>query len=144
MFNELKLKLEQMGQLAFAQDLWLFAARLAMTAIFFLSARTKVDGWLHIKDSTFFLFENEYALPVLPPELAAYLATYAEHGLSILLVLGLLTRLSALGLLGMTATIQLFVYPDAWSTHLTWATLLVAVVVKGPGRWSLDQLIWRQ
>ena len=144
MFNELKLKLEQMGQLAFAQDLWLFAARLAMAAIFFLSARTKVDGWLHVKDSTFFLFENEYALPVLPPELAAYLATYAEHGLSILLVLGLLTRLSALGLLGMTATIQLFVYPDAWSTHLTWANLLAAVVIKGPGRWSLDQLIWRQ
>lgn len=144
MFNELKLKLEQMGQWAFAQDLWLFAARLAMAAIFFLSARTKVDGWLHIKDSTFFLFENEYALPVLPPELAAYLATYAEHGLSILLVLGLLTRLSALGLLGMTATIQLFVYPDAWPTHLTWGTLLAAVVIKGPGRWSLDQLIWRQ
>ena len=144
MISELKTKLHQVSQSDWAQDFWLFCARLSMAAIFFLSARTKVDGWLHIKDSTFFLFENEYALPLLPPEAATYLATYAEHGLSLLLAVGLLSRLSALGLLGMTATIQLFVYPDAWPTHLSWATLLVAVVINGPGRWSVDRLIWRQ
>jgi putative oxidoreductase len=124
------------------KDLWLLAARLAVGAIFFLSARTKVEGFLTIKNSTFFLFENEYALPVLPYELAAYLATYAEHGLSLLLILGVATRLPALGLLGMTTVIQVFVYPSAWPTHLTWAALLIALVVQGGGHLSVDGL-WR-
>lgn len=122
-------------------DAWLLAARWAMAGVFFLSARTKVEGVLSIKPSTFFLFENEYALPLLDPQLAAYLATYAEHGLSILLAVGLLTPLAALGMLGMTAVIQIFVYPEAWPTHLSWACILAPLLAQGAGRWSLDHLL---
>ncbi len=114
--------------------------RAGIAAVFFLSGRTKVDGLLTIKDSTFFLFSEEYKVPFLPTELAAYLATYAEHILPILLILGLGTRFAALGLLGMTMVIQLFVYPDAWSTHLGWAAILVYLIGRGPGAISLDAL----
>lgn len=107
--------------------------------VFWQSGQTKVEGFA-IKDSTWFLFEHEYALPLIPPEWAAVLATVAEHLLPVLLILGLFTRLSAVGLLGMTAVIQLFVYPDAWMTHGLWAAALLAVVARGPGRWSLDHL----
>lgn len=108
--------------------------------VFWQSGRTKVEG-VSIKDSTWFLFEHEYALPLIPPEMAAVIATVAEHLLPVLLVLGLCARLSALGLLGMTAVIQIFVYPDAWMTHGLWAAMLLAVVARGAGRWSLDHLI---
>lgn len=107
--------------------------------VFCQSGQTKVEGFA-IKDSTWFLFEHEYALPLIPPEWAAVMATVAEHLLPVLLILGLFTRLSAVGLLGMTAVIQLFVYPDAWMTHGLWAAALLAVVARGPGRWSLDHL----
>lgn len=108
--------------------------------VFWQSGRTKVEGF-SIKDSTWFLFEHEYALPVIPHELAAVLATVAEHLLPVLLILGLFTRFSALGLLAMTAVIQIFVYPDAWMTHGLWAAPLLALVIWGPGRWSLDHLL---
>lgn len=108
--------------------------------VFWQSGQTKVEGFA-IKDSTWFLFEQEYALPLMPSELAAVLATVAEHLLPVLLILGLLTRLSALGLLGMTAVIQIFVYPDAWMTHGLWAAPLLALAARGPGGWSLDSLI---
>jgi putative oxidoreductase len=114
------------------------AARIAVAAIFFLSARTKVEGLLTIKDSTFLLFEEEYKLPLLPPEFAAHMATYAEHLFPILLVLGLFTRLSAFALLVMTATIQIFVYPDAWPTHLTWAVPMLYLIGRGGGAWTVD------
>ncbi len=120
-------------------DLLALACRLAAAAIFFLSGRTKVEGLLTITPGTFELFRTEYRLPLLPPEFAAHLATYAEHLFPILLVLGLFTRLSALALLGMTVTIQLFVYPDAWSTHLSWAALLLYLVGRGAGAWSADR-----
>ncbi len=116
-------------------------ARFAVAGIFFLSARTKVEGWLTIKDSTFTLFAEEYKVPLLSPELAAHLATYAEHLFPILLVLGLFTRLSAAALLGMTAVIQIFVYPDAWPTHLSWAGLLLYLVGRGGGFVALDRLL---
>jgi len=122
-----------------AHDLLALCARFAIAGIFFLSARTKVEGVITLKDSTFTLFAEEYKVPVLPPELAAYLATYAEHVFPILLVLGLATRLSALALLGMTAVIQLFVYPDAWPTHLSWAGLLLYLAGRGGGRLSVDR-----
>ena len=83
------------------QSLQLLVARIGIASIFFLSGRTKVQGWLTLKPSTYDLFQTEYALPLLPPDLAAHLATYAEHLFPILLVLGLLTRSAALGLLGM-------------------------------------------
>lgn len=114
--------------------------RVFPSLVFWQSGQTKVEGFA-IKDSTWFLFEQEYALPLIPSELAAVLATVAEHLLPVLLILGLLTRLSALGLLGMTAVIQIFVYPDAWMTHGLWAAPLLALAARGPGGWSLDSLI---
>lgn len=108
--------------------------------VFWQSGQTKLQG-LSIKESTWFLFEHEYALPLIPYQLAAVMATIAEHLLPALLILGLFTRLSALGLLAMTAVIQIFVYPDAWMTHGLWAAPLLAVVAHGPGRWSLDYLL---
>ena len=115
--------------------------RFAIAAIFFYSGRTKVDGYLTITDSTYSLFSEEYKVPLLPSELAAHMATYAEHLFPVLLVLGLFTRLSAFALLGMTAVIQLFVYPDAWPTHLSWAGLLVYLAARGGGRLSIDHAI---
>jgi len=117
------------------------AARFAIAGIFFLSGRTKVEGWLTVSDTAIALFADEYKVPLLPPALAAHLATYAEHLFPILLVLGLFTRLSALALLGMTAVIQLFVYPDAWPTHLSWAALLLYLAGRGAGAVSLDRML---
>lgn len=108
--------------------------------VFWQSGQTKVEGFW-IKDSTWFLFEQEYALPIIPYQAAAVMATVAEHLLPVLLILGLFTRLSALGLLAMTAVIQIFVYPDAWMTHGLWAAPLLAVVARGPGRWSVDHAL---
>ena len=115
------------------------AARIGIGAVFFLSGRTKVDGFLTVNESAYTLFREEYKVPLLPPEFAAHMATYAEHLLPLLLVLGLATRLSALGLLGMTAVIQIFVYPDAWPTHLTWSVALLYVAGRGAGPLSLDR-----
>ena len=117
------------------------AARVAVGAIFFLSGRTKVDGFLTVNDSAYTLFREDYKVPLLPPEFAAHLATYAEHLLPVLLVLGLFTRLSALALLGMTAVIQIFVYPDAWPTHLSWAALMLYLIGRGAGPVSLDRTL---
>ncbi len=117
------------------------ATRVAVGAIFFLSGRTKVDGLLTVNDSAYTLFREEYKVPLLPPELAAHIATYAEHLFPILLVLGLFTRLSALALLGMTAVIQIFVYPGAWPTHLSWAALMLYLAGRGAGRVSIDHAL---
>lgn len=122
-------------------DVLTLVARLGVAGVFFLSGRTKVDGVLHITDGTYSLFADEYALPLIPSDLAAHLATYSEHLFSILLILGLFTRLSALAFLGMTLVIEIFVYPDAWSTHLSWAGLLLLIIAKGGGRFSLDRLL---
>jgi putative oxidoreductase len=122
-------------------DLLALAARLGVAGVFWLSGRTKVEGVLTVSDNAVALFADEYRLPLLPPELAAHLAAYAEHLFPILLVLGLLTRASALALLGMTAVIQLFVYPDAWPTHLVWATALLYLAARGAGRLSLDAVL---
>jgi len=121
-------------------DLVALAARVFPAAVFWASARTKVEGFA-IKDSTYFLFEHEYALPLIPHAWAAVLATVAEHVLPVLLVLGLFTRFAALGLLVMTAVIQIFVYPEAWVTHGLWATAFLVLLAQGPGRWSLDYLL---
>lgn len=121
--------------------LLLLVARLGIAAVFFQSGRTKVEGFLSIKPSTYDLFASEYRLPLIPSDWAARLATGAEHLFPLLLVLGLSTRISALALLGMTTVIELFVYPDAWPTHLSWAALLLPLAVRGGGKWSLDQLL---
>jgi putative oxidoreductase len=113
----------------------------AVASIFFLSGRTEVEGRWTIKPSTCELFRTEYALPLLPPGLAAQMATTAGHLFPLLLVLGLCTRGAALGLPGMTAVIGVFVYPDAWPTQLSWAALLLPLVAEGGGRWALDR-VW--
>jgi putative oxidoreductase len=122
-------------------DLLALAARLGIAGVFWLSGRTKVEGWLTVSENAVALFADEYKVPLLPPELGAHLAAYAEHLFPILLVLGLFTRASALALLGMTAVIQIFVYPAAWPTHLVWAVALLYRAGRGPGRVSLDSAL---
>ncbi len=131
---------ERLTQLV-PHDALAFINRLAIGAIFFYSGRTKVEGFLSVTDGAYALFREEYKVPLIPPEIAAHLTAYAEHLFPILLVLGLFTRLSALALLGMTLVIQVFVYPDAWPTHLAWAGLLLYLIGRGAGAWSLDRLL---
>lgn len=114
-----------------------FAVRIFPAAVFWLSGRTKVDGF-SLKSSTFYLFENEFQLPIVSPEIAAYAATFSEHLFPVLLLLGLFSRLSALALLGMTLVIQIFVYPGAWVTHGLWIACFMTVIARGPGLLSLD------
>ncbi|MCB5198432.1 DoxX family protein [Loktanella sp. TSTF-M6] len=115
-------------------------ARLIPAWVFWASARTKVDGFA-IADGTWWLFENEYALPLIPAALAAVLATVAEHVFAVLLALGLATRLSAAALLIMTLVIQVFVYPGAWVTHGLWAVCFLVLIARGPGALSLDRAL---
>ena len=110
------------------------------------SMSASLDGFINDRNGGFDwtapddeLFRTEYRLPLVPPEIAAHAAAYAEHLFPLLLVLGLATRFSALALLGMTLVIEVFVYPDAWPTHLSWATLLVYLVGRGGGRLALDR-----
>jgi putative oxidoreductase len=125
----------------------LLFVRVSLAGIFWRSGRTKVDegSWLSVSDTAKFLFEEEYKGVPLPPELAAYMATYAEHLFPALLVIGLFTRLSALALLGMTMVIQIFVYPEAWwSVHMIWVALALVLIVRGGGSLSLDALLNRR
>jgi putative oxidoreductase len=118
-------------------------ARGAIAYTFWSSGRSKVSGFLDISDSTFLLFEHEYEVPLIAPDIVAYMATYAEHFFPILLVLGLFTRFAALSLLIMTAVIQLFVYPDAWSVHMWWALAMLYLIRHGGGMIALDRLLWQ-
>jgi len=112
-------------------------ARIVVGLVFWNSGRTKVDGF-SIRDKTFSLFEDIYKVPLVPSDIAAYMATFAEHAFPILLFVGLASRLSALALLGMTAVIQLFVFPGAYLTHGLWAVALLIIIARGPGCLSLD------
>jgi len=131
--------------------------RFSIAAVFWKSGQTKVEGLTidlvsgefqlgmpHLSSSALFLFREEYRLPLIAPELAAPLAATAEHLFPILLLLGLATRFSALALLIMTLTIQLFVYPDAYPTHGVWASVLLLLMAKGPGKLSLDHWLARR
>ena len=120
-------------------DVILLAVRIGVAMIFLKSGMTKTSEGLTLADQTFVLFEYEYALPLIPHDIAAYLATYAEHILPVMLILGLGGRLAALGLLGMTAVIQIFVYPNLWDIHLFWAGALLLIIAKGPGLISIDK-----
>ena len=115
-------------------------SRLSIAAVFWQSGETKVDGW-HVTDNAVYLFETEYKLPFVDPWLAAHLSAFAEHFFPLLLVVGLASRFSALALLGMTVVIEIFVYPDAWPTHGTWAVCFLVIIAGGPGRLSVDHLI---
>jgi putative oxidoreductase len=128
---------------AIPQDAIALAARVFAAAIFWQSGQTKLDGW-RISDSAIALFREEYRLPLLDPVWAAHLATLGEHLFPLLLVFGLASRFAALALLGMTAVIQIFVYPDAWPTHGIWAVALLVVAARGPGRLSLDHILARR
>lgn len=118
-------------------------ARIVIALVFWQSGRTKVDGFM-LKDSTFFLFQEEFRLPFIPPVPAAYMATIAEHVFPVLLVVGLASRFSAAALLVMTLVIQTFVYPDAYVTHGLWAIALLYLIINGPGKVSIDHLIRRR
>ncbi len=117
-----------------------FLARIAIAPLFFISGRAKVDG-ITLTNNTKFLAEHEWNLPLLPPALVAGLAAISEHVFPILLILGLATRLSAAALFAMTLVIQIFIYPDAWSTHIVWFFILLYIMARGPGSFSLDNLI---
>lgn len=132
-------------------------ARFSIAMTFWTSGQTKIEGlvldpiggnvalgWPRLSENAVELFRSEYALPVIPPELAAYLAATAEHVLPLLLLLGLATRLSAFALLVMTLVIQVFVYPLAYPTHALWAALLLYLMARGPGAASLDHLLARR
>ncbi len=116
--------------------------RVGIADVFWRSGQTKVDGW-HVTESAVQLFRDEYKVPLLTPEVAATLAAVQEHLFSTLLVVGLASRLSALGLLAMTAVIEIFVYPENWPEHLLWSGSLLYIITRGPGGWSIDELLWR-
>lgn len=128
-------------------------ARFSIAGVFWRSGQTKVEGlavdlvdgraqvgWPRLSSSAVDLFRDEYALPLLPPEAAALMATAAEHLLPAMVLLGVATRLGATGLLAMTAVIQFLVYPGAWTTHGVWAAVLLGLMLHGPGALSLDAL----
>lgn len=155
----LKDRLDQFIELLGAIPDSLIAAlgRFSIAAVFWKSGQTKVQGFAvdivsgefslgvpRLSDSVVELFRSEYKLPLVPPELAAPLAAFAEHLFPLLILVGLATRFSALALLAMTLTIQLLVYPDAWPTHGVWATVLIFLIARGPGVFSLDHLIARR
>lgn len=132
-------------------------ARFSIAAVFWTSGQTKIQGlainfvtgefklgWPRLSDSAVDLFKDEYRLPVIPPELAAPLATTAEHLFPLLILIGLGTRFSALALLFMTLVIQVFVYPGAYATHGTWAAVLLYLIARGPGNLSLDHWLARR
>lgn len=131
----------------FAEAIMLLFVRVALAGVFWRSGQTKIEEgtWFTISDSTFSLFETEYAGVPMPPVIAAVLATVAEHVFPVLLVAGLATRFAALALLGMTMVIQIFVYPEAWwSVHLLWVALTLVLIVRGGGRLSLDAALARR
>ena len=125
--------------------------RFSIAAVFWKSGQTKIEGftldlfggefqfgWPRLAESTIPLFREEYALPLVPPEIAAYAAATAEHVFPVLLLIGFGSRLSALALLVMTLTIQVLVYPSAYPTHGVWATVLLYLLARGPGKYSVD------
>lgn len=118
-------------------------SRFALASVFWRSAQTKVNGF-SIREETFFLFRDEYKVPLLPPDLAAYLATIGEHVFSVLLLIGVASRLSALGLFGMTMVIQLFVFPDGWPEHILWIALQLLIITRGPGVLAVDHVLWNR
>jgi putative oxidoreductase len=128
-------------------NLTLLLTRIVLAGIFWRSGRTKVDedSWFAISDNTYFLFSEEYKGVPLPSDVAAVMATVAEHVFPVLLVLGLFTRLSALALLSMTMVIQTFVYPDAWwQVHSLWVVMALVLIVHGGGAVSLDAPLLRR
>ena len=124
-------------------DVIALIARLSIAAVFWQSGQTKLEGW-HVSSDAVYLFQTEYKLPLIDPWIAAHIGTFCELFFPILLVVGLASRFAALALLGMTLVIEIFVYPDAWPTHGTWAVCFLVVIARGPGIFSLDYLVARR
>lgn len=147
-------KLHLSTLLDFKYSLLSFVARFSVASVFWKSGQTKVSGFeldivnmkfsigaVSLSDSALELFKEEYQLPLVPYELAAYSASVAEHILPALLLLGIASRFSALGLFIMTLVIQLLVYPSAYTLHGLWASTLLLIIFYGPGKLSFDHLI---
>ena len=117
-----------------------FLFRFTMAAVFWNSGQTKIASWI----TTVALFRDEYQVPILPPELAATLAATVELTCPVLLVLGIATRLATLPMLAMTFVIEVFVYPEAWPTHIQWAAMLLVLLCRGAGAFSVDHYLWRR
>jgi putative oxidoreductase len=113
--------------------------RICTASVFWASGLTKIASW----QTTIVLFRDEYKVPVLPPEIAAYLGATVELSCSTLIFLGLASRLATLPLIGLTLVIEIFVYPEDWSEHLTWLSMLLFILTRGPGPLSLDAVIRR-
>jgi putative oxidoreductase len=111
--------------------------RLAIAGVFLRAGLLKLEGW----ESTVALFRDEYRVPLLPPDVAAALATTVEIVCPALLLLGLGTRAATVPLLGMIMTIQVFVYPQAWPEHLVWGSILAFLLTRGGGTLALDGLV---
>ena len=118
-------------------SLFQLLARISIAAIFWNAGLTKIANW----PTTLALFQNEYAVPLLPPPLAADLATGIELVCPVLLILGLGTRLAVLPMLAQTLVIEVFVYPADWIEHLAWASLLLLLLGRGAGALSLDHML---
>jgi putative oxidoreductase len=132
-----------------AEAMMLLLVRIVLAGIFWRSGRTKVEdgSLLTISENTIYQFDDApfNNVPFLSPDLAAHISLYAEHLFPILLVIGLLTRVSALALLGMTLVIQLFVFPEAWwPVHSLWVVLALVLIVRGGGMLSLDALLHKR
>ncbi|MBV9836283.1 MAG: DoxX family protein [Alphaproteobacteria bacterium] len=119
------------------QSVFSLLFRVSVAAVFFKSGLVKIQSW----ETTLGLFRDEYALPLLPTNVAAYLGTTAELVCPVLIVLGLFARFGAAALFGMTMVIQFLVYPENWAEHLMWASLLGFIISRGPGTLSLDAVI---
>jgi putative oxidoreductase len=115
------------------------AGRVGVGATFFKAGLLKYQSW----EFTVKLFQDEYRVPLLDPAVAARIATVQELTIPILLFLGLATRLATVPLLGMIVVIQVFVYPNAYSDHLVWGSILILLLTRGPGMLSIDYLLDR-
>ncbi len=120
-------------------SLIILVARCATFSVFFRSGLVKISDW----NATLMLFQDEYKVPILPPNIAATMAASMELGLSWFVLLGLFTRVGVLGYFGMIFVIQTFVYPMAWPDHIQWTGFMIFILCRGPGKFSLDHLIGR-
>jgi len=132
-----------LGWIEALQSVFLLALRLWLAKVFFMSGLTKIQSW----DTTLMLFEYEYSVPLIPFDIAAYLATAAELAIPVFLVLGLLTRLNvvALFILNYVAMIS---YPDISAAgekdHIMWGIAILTLFFWGPGKAAVDHFIWKR
>lgn len=125
---------------AFPQSALQLLMRFSIFWVFWRSGMLKVANM----EQAVMLFREEYMLPILPPDIAAYLGTAVELVAPCLILAGLFTRLAAVSLIGLTLTIQFLVYWNDYPSHLLWLAILVFILTRGPGPISLDALLFRE